>query len=32
MVIDDDEDEGPSPAESTLSDPQGDITPATAED
>ena len=32
IVIEDDEDEGPSPAESTLADPQADITPATAED
>jgi LmbE family N-acetylglucosaminyl deacetylase len=32
IVIEDDEDEGPSPAEASLADPQADITPATAED
>jgi LmbE family N-acetylglucosaminyl deacetylase len=32
IVIEDDEDEGPSPAEDVLTDPQADITPATAED
>jgi LmbE family N-acetylglucosaminyl deacetylase len=32
VVIEDDEDEGPSPAEATLTEPQSDITPATAED
>jgi hypothetical protein len=30
-VIEDDEDEGPSPADTALADPQADITPATAE-